>query len=220
MISIYDDDQKVGELTKKAIAESGSRLLQIHRFAADDNGHVDKLLEVFDPENGEWITDVGCGVGRLAELMKEQRNDLEFILINKSETQLEMCPTNMRKMVGIGEDLPLEADSVDAVLISYVIGHLGVQTFLQECDRVLTENGKIYVYDIFKQYEHCQCGLKDSGYTEWTMDEVIAIMLNQGFEFVRSETTAFAPDKIVKMMPYKNVLKNTISAAMVFEKCN
>lgn len=220
MTSLYDNDVKVGALTREAFERSGSRLLQIHRFNEDENKHVEKLLRVFDPPQGARIADVGCGVGRLAELMKAQRPDLEFILINRSGAQIAMCPTSFERRVGIAEDLPLARGSVDAIMVTYVLGHVDLARFLDECTRVLNPGKHIYVYDIFAEFGSARCRLEsDLNYTSRTVAELEKAFEAEGFNVQYAHAYTWqAPYKIAELMPMPDTLKNTWSAALTFEK--
>lgn len=217
MTSIYEDDANVGTLTKAAIEVTDSRLLQIHRFSEMDSLHTKILMEVFDPETNAQIADVGCGVGELAELMSIQRPDLSFILVNPSQAQLEVCPQGFRMLQGSAEDTHLNTGLTDAVMYSYVLGHIDIPLALKECARVLKPDGKIYVYDIFKTDDSCRLG-EDLDYNIRAIDETISLFADEGFKFSHSRTTKFALPKVGVLMPYKDTLKNTISAAMVFTR--
>lgn len=220
MTSLYDNDVQVGALTREAFERSGSRLLQIHRFSENENQHTEKLLNIFNPGPGAKIADVGCGVGRLAELMQEQRPDLDFILINKSLAQLAMCPTCFERRVGTAEELPLARGSVDAIMATYVLGHVDVARFLDECTRVLNPGRHIYVYDIFKDDPTRACRLeKDLGYAQRTEDEMVRAFAGEGFELVPGSRYArTVPGLIETLMPQTETLWNTVSVAMAFEK--
>jgi ubiquinone/menaquinone biosynthesis C-methylase UbiE len=221
MVTIYDDDFRVHGLTLEALERSGSALLQIHRFAPDDQAHVDELLAIFDPPEDARIADVGCGVGELARLMRVKRPDLHCILINKSPAQLAMCPTDLERVQGVAESLPLAHGGVDAILVAYVLGHLeDLSRFVDECDRVLEKGGHVYLYDLFQLDPFKPTWLEhDLQYIARTPSEVIRAFLGAGFDQVRAIRYAnFIPKEIADMMPQKVTLRNTVSAALVFNK--
>jgi ubiquinone/menaquinone biosynthesis C-methylase UbiE len=217
MNSIYENDIEVRQLTREAIAATNSRLLQIHRFSAWDDLHAKILLEIFNPKPHAKIADVGCGVGELAELMSIQRPDLQFTLINRSSAQLNMCPPGFKTVKCMAEHMPFGDDELDVVMCAYVLGHLAIQEFLSECDRVLDSEGRICIYDIFKDGDPTRYGF-DLGYEEYDQDEMIAYFEAYGFKFSHSRTTKFALPKVALLMPHEDTLKNTISAAMVFKR--
>lgn len=220
MISIYDDDEQVGLLTRRAFEQTGSRLLQIHRMAETDEEHVERLLNIFNPRPNEAIADIGCGVGRLAELMSERRPDLEFLLINRSASQLAMCPAHFIALLGTAEDLPLAPGDVNAIMATYVLGHVDLSKFISECVRVLKRNGRVYLYDLFKRDETKACRLKqDLDYAERTVQEMIDAFRSRGFAKVgAAHSTYFVPEEIEDLMPSTGTLWNAVSAAMVFRR--
>jgi ubiquinone/menaquinone biosynthesis C-methylase UbiE len=217
MTTIYEDDAVVGELTRLAFDKTNSRLLQIHRFAATDVEHVDRLWEIFAPAYGEHIADVGCGVGSIARLAAFNRPDLTFTLINKSCEQLEMCPWRFERIHGVAEDLPLRHEQVDAIMVTYALGHFDLRKFVSECVRVGVR--RVYVFDLFKRDAFCDCRVaSDLCYEERTIDQVIDAFWLGGFKVTNRDITTFVPDDIAALMPSPETLNNTVSAALVFER--
>jgi ubiquinone/menaquinone biosynthesis C-methylase UbiE len=221
MTSIYDDDARVGELTCEALSRSGSALLQIHRFAPDDQAHANELLAIFDPPEDARIADVGCGVGELARLMRVKRPDLHCILINKSPAQLAMCPTDLERIEGLAESLPLARGDVDAILATYVLGHIeDLSRFTDECDRVLEKGGHVYLYDLFQLDPFKPTWLEhDLQYIARTVSEVTRAFVAAGFNLDRGiRYGTFLPKEIADLMPQTVTLRNTGSATLVFYK--
>jgi len=215
--SLYDDDVMVGKLTRYAFQQTSSRLLQIHRFAETDEAHVEELLDIFNPASGECIADVGCGVGRLAEMMQEIRPDLDFILVNKSETQLAMCPAGFTKKFGLAEDLPFSPGDVDSIMATYVLGHVDLPRFINECRRLLAP--RVYVYDLFRRSKARDCQIeKDLEYTERTIGDMLETFEYGGLKCLRLQCADLVPDDISRLMPNPDTLSNAVSAALVFEK--
>lgn len=211
---IYEDDAKVGELTREAFERTGSRLLQIHRFAETDEEHAEILLNIFEPPYGSTIADVGCGVGRLAELIWKLRPDLSFTLINKSKEQLDMC-AGFDRILGTAESLPIK--SVDAIMATYVLGHVDLEKFVSECVRVNAK--QIYVYDLFVRDPRGDCRLRsDLQYSERTIYDTIYHFAVDGFKITKQVMATYVPESISGIMPSPETLNNTVSAALVFEK--
>lgn len=217
MTSIYENDKRVGELSRIAVEATGSSLLQIHRFSEQDDLHASILLDIFRPAAHAKIIDVGCGVGELAELMSKQRPDLQFTLTNISAAQLAMCPTGFKTVKCSAEHLPFNDREFDVVLCAYVLGHVDIRIALAEFYGVLNSSGKVCVYDIFKTQELCRTG-SDLAYNMRTMEEMIELFESECFKFSHSQTTKFALPRVDVLMPHADTLKNTISAAMVFTK--
>lgn len=145
-MSIYDNDARVGELTR-FLVDSGARIFQIFQ-RGDEREHARFLLAEFSPKFGAMVLDVGCGVGEVALRMKEMRPDLEFILLNVSESQLALCPPEFDRIHAGVESIPLPDASVDAVMACYVLGHADKELALAEMRRVLKPGGVLFVADM------------------------------------------------------------------------
>jgi ubiquinone/menaquinone biosynthesis C-methylase UbiE len=215
-MNIYADDGLVGALTREAFHRTDSKLLQIHRFSASDRLHVKRLLEIFDPVSGCRLADVGCGIGEVSRLMKEERSDLDFILINPGLEQLEMAPDSFEQRVGWAESLPLEYGEVDALMVCYALGHFDVDRFISECDRVLRPGGFLYFYDIFCS-PFCT-GLAAIGYEPRVLGQLNNDLDQAGFRYVRGKSCNWVPGSIAALMPTPFTLDGAYSMALVYEK--
>jgi ubiquinone/menaquinone biosynthesis C-methylase UbiE len=130
------------------LAQLGETVLQIHLLANNEANHVRALLAYFDPPENAIVLDAGCGLGGVAQHMKCERPDLDFILLNLSSAQLELCPDGFRKIHASYEDMPLPDDSVDAVMFNYSLGHGRLDRTLSEAARVLKPRGVLFIYDL------------------------------------------------------------------------
>jgi SAM-dependent methyltransferase len=146
-IAPYADDVEVGRVTR-TLVDHGHSILQSHKLGANGWYHVAALLDYFDPPNGAHVLDVGCGVGTVAGLMREQRPDLLFTLLNISGAQLEMCPSGMAKARADMHALPFPAGSFDAVMYCYSLGHGLLDQCIAEAARVLRPGGVLFIYDL------------------------------------------------------------------------
>lgn len=146
--SPYQDDELVGNLTSGCV-EAGHSIFQIFKLADNDEAHVARLLDYFDPPKKAHVVDLGCGVGEVARLMNVARPDLTFTLVNCSPSQLEKCPERYRESAILGslDDIPLADESADAVMICYALGHAELDKTLKEASRVLRPGGVLFIYD-------------------------------------------------------------------------
>lgn len=215
----YYDDGLVRQLTTDAIALTGTRLLQLHRFGDSDLGHARALLDLFDPALNARIADIGCGVGEMARLMKAERPDLEFLLVNPSQAQLDMCPEQFATLCAEAEKLPIERGEVDALMVNYALGHIDLPRFAQQAMRILAPGQKLYVYDLFVGSILDDCKLaSDLNYAERSVADVIGAFDQHHFTYRFSLFTDHLPDAIAAVLPSPDSLANTVSCALVFER--
>lgn len=126
----------------------GWKLLQPFQFADNDAEHIRLLLGQARFPAGARILDVGCGVGECARLMKDQRPDLEFVLVNFSEAQLADCPEGFEKHLADAHDLPFSDESFDAVMFNAALGNMDAMVALAEASRVLKPGGVLFLNEL------------------------------------------------------------------------
>lgn len=150
-MSFYADDAAVGEVTQQVISHSGSRLLQIHRLAADDATHVSKILAFWDLATGAKVLDVGCGVGEFARLAHATRPDIQFTLCNPSQHQLWLIPPDLGTLAPFpAEQCHLAARDCDTAIVTYALGHFELPAFWDALNQ--TRISRLCLYDLFWLY--------------------------------------------------------------------
>ncbi len=193
----YHDDEMVGRVTAEIIRH-GSSLLQVHKLAATDREHVGALLEHMNPPHGARILDAGCGVGAVAALMADQRPDLSFSLLNISPAQLALCPEGMQRLHGDFHDIPAPADSFDAVMFCYSLGHGLVDACFAESSRVLRHGGVLFGYDITAAEPDYT--IDRLGYRPHTAAEITAAARRHGFALeVMADNLAHNVDDFIRL---------------------
>lgn len=136
----------------EAVLAAGHRILQTHKYADTDAGHVGYLLDRFDLPQGALVLDAGCGVGEVARLMSERRPDLAFILMNLSMLQLSHCPVGKQFMHALDDchDCLLRDGAVDAVMFSSALCQMDIPVALAEARRVMAPGGVLLVNDMVR----------------------------------------------------------------------
>jgi ubiquinone/menaquinone biosynthesis C-methylase UbiE len=119
----------------------------------------DRLRAVLSPEPGERILEIGPGTGYYTldlagwvgsegtvEIFDLQREFLDHVMRLAGEREVaNVVPTQ-----GDATALPYEADSVDAVVLTAVLGEIGDQgAALREIERVLRPGGRLVVGELF-----------------------------------------------------------------------
>lgn len=218
-MSVYDDDALVGRLTQD-LAAKGHTIFQIHRLADDDRTHVKKLGEMFAPPMGAKVLDIGCGIGRVAELMVLDRPDLEFTLLNVSASQLAMCPESLLKVQGHMHATSLSDGSFDAAMLCYALGHGVVERVLKEASRVLRSGGVLFIYDMVS---HPPRTLKGLDYTLFSSSRVCEAAEEAGLrlDWLKSKLKTTVADflSVMPLCEYTETFSGVTPIAYRFVKC-
>ena len=190
-MDVYADDKLVAKLTASLI-EQGHKVFQIFMLDESLDGHITKLLDFYNPSKGMKILDVGCGIGEVSRLMKIKRPDLGFILINKSASQLALCPEEFQKIKTDFHNMYLYAPQADAIMINYALGHAKLDELMSEASRLLKGGGDLYLYDI-ASLENMY--IDELDYRAYRLDEVIESASAAGFYPYRMIKTSKAYTK-------------------------
>jgi protein-L-isoaspartate O-methyltransferase len=119
----------------------------------------ERLREVLDPQPGERLLEIGPGTGYYTldmaewvgpqgtvEIFDIQQEFLDHTLLRAEERGL----SNVAPTQGDATDLPYEDDSVDAVILTGVLGEIPDRaTALRESARVLRPGGRLVVGELF-----------------------------------------------------------------------
>jgi SAM-dependent methyltransferase len=140
--------QDVLTQASRACLQAGVRVLQGYRLAPGDRAHVAELLGYMDPLRGTLWADVGCGFGEVAELMRQLRPDLGFVLINNNRFQLDRAPNRFLHLCADMQDIPLPDHSVDGCMFLYSLMHAdSYGSTLREAARITRPFGALFVFD-------------------------------------------------------------------------
>ncbi len=135
--------------TPGVIVGLGLRTLHVWKLAETDSEHCAILLDHMAPPLGAQILDAGCGIGEVARLMREQRPDLHFTLLNISRAQLDLAPADMPRLLASYDAIPTPDASFDVVMFNFSICHADDWlTTLREAVRVLRPGGRVFIYDM------------------------------------------------------------------------
>lgn len=115
--------------------------------------------------SGGRVLDVGTGPGRLVEAISRRRDDLQVIGIDPSSDMITRARRRTRTLPNVqvrmasAEDLPLEDESVDAVVSSLSSHHWADRVVaLDEQARVLRPGGRLWLVDLAS---HLPDGIRD-----------------------------------------------------------
>ena len=126
--------------------------LQMYWLAPTRESHCAAFLALCAPPHGftEGLTvlDCGCGTGAMALGLATHRQDLHWVLLGHNQSQLRQAPHSMHRCVGDMHALPLQPQTVDVVLLCYVLGYGVPSHVFEQAWRVLRPHGTVVVWDM------------------------------------------------------------------------
>lgn len=129
---------------------AGHRILQTHKFDADDAVHAEFLYLMMEPPSGAHILDAGCGIGEISRLMSESDPSLTFDMLNISEKQLAHCPEGDQFNATHGDchAMPYADGTFDVVMFHSALCQMDETIALSEAARVLKLEGVLFINDM------------------------------------------------------------------------
>lgn len=114
---------------------------------------MDEIKDALELKSNEVVVDIGGGTGRLAEYLSQSCR-IVYIL-DESEGMLSRVKVNEKVVAITGDALeaPFDNGSVDVVVMSDVLHHIGNQSALiDEVFRMLKRDGKLLIMDFEKKH--------------------------------------------------------------------
>lgn len=124
-----------------------SKVLQPFWYGDDEEGHIEYLLKKAAFPLGARILDAGSGTGKVSDMMKEQRNDLDFTLLNFSFPQLMDAENDLRVCTS-ATDMPFANESFDGVMFNDSLCNMNHRLALSEAQRVLKSGGTLFLNEL------------------------------------------------------------------------
>ena len=101
--------------------------------------------------------DIGCGDGRYSiKLIEKLRNRLSLTCVDVNYEMLQQISKmtsnfqNLQTKQAFAEKLPFEDNSLDCIFSFNAIHHFKINEFAKECNRVLKNNGLLFIYTRLK----------------------------------------------------------------------
>ena len=103
---------------------------------------------------GVKAADVGCGAGRYDLLLFQNLNKLHLTCIDINDSMLQEASnylknsgfSNFQTIKANANEIPLEKNSLDCIFTFNAIHHFKINEFAKECNRVLKNNGLLFIY--------------------------------------------------------------------------
>jgi len=102
--------------------------------------------------------DIGCGDGRYSiKLIEKLRNRLSLTCVDNNYEMLRQISNissnfkNLQTKYSFAEKLPFDDNSLDCIFSFNAIHHFKINEFAKECNRVLKNNGLLFIYTRLKE---------------------------------------------------------------------
>jgi len=102
--------------------------------------------------------DIGCGDGRYSiKLIEKLRNRLSLTCVDNNYEMLQQISKissnfqNLQTKQAPAEKLPFDDNSLDCIFSFNAIHHFKINEFAKECNRVLKNNGLLFIYTRLKE---------------------------------------------------------------------
>jgi len=101
--------------------------------------------------------DIGCGDGRYSiKLIEKLRNRLSLTCVDNNYEMLRQISNilpnfkNLQTKYAFAEKLPFDDNSLDCIFSFNAIHHFKINKFAKECNRILKNNGLLFIYTRLK----------------------------------------------------------------------
>lgn len=114
---------------------------------------MDEIKAALELQGDEVVIDMGGGTGRLAEYLSQSCRVV--YVLDESEGMLSRVKANTKvvTMLGSALDTSFDSCSVDVVVMSDVLHHIGNQlTLIEEISRILKWDGRLIILDFEKKH--------------------------------------------------------------------
>ena len=110
---------------------------------------MNTIAAYVEPPSVHTILDLGCGTGRFSEALAAHF-DAQVFAVDPSKKMLEQARSKQVERVsyvlGSGESIPLDTNSVDLIYMSMIFHHFrDPRLAVRECRRVLREGGTAFM---------------------------------------------------------------------------
>lgn len=153
----------------------GWEFFHLFRMENEDM-HASLIRKCLPLKNGDIVVDMGCGVGSVVKMLAEFRN-ADFILVNNSEYQLDLCQDEHLKICCDMTDTPLPDKSTDVVMFNYSIGYADIHKAFVEAARILKNGGILFIMDMAGDFF-----IEESEYTVHSQDFLTQTAIQSGFK--------------------------------------
>jgi len=123
-----------------------------------DHEAINYITKKLAPMSNITAADIGCGDGRYSiKLIEKLRNRLSLTCVDNNYEMLQQISKissnfqNIQTRQAFAEKLPFDDNSLDCIFSFNAIHHFKINEFAKECNRVLKNNGLLFIYTRLKE---------------------------------------------------------------------
>jgi len=127
------------------------------QFRTFDHEAINYITKKLAPMSNIAAADIGCGDGRYSiKLIEKLRNRLSLTCVDNNYEMLQQISKissnfqNLQTRQAFAEKLPFEDNSLDCIFSFNAIHHFKINEFAKECNRILKNNGLLFIYTRLK----------------------------------------------------------------------
>jgi len=123
-----------------------------------DHEAINYIIKKLAPMSNITAADIGCGDGRYSiKLIEKLRNRLSLTCVDNNYEMLQQISKissnfqNLQTKQAFAEKIPFDDNSLDCIFSFNAIHHFKINEFAKECNRVLKNNGLLFIYTRLKE---------------------------------------------------------------------
>jgi len=152
---IYKDGKStVTSSVESLMSEHFSQVASIYsQVRTIDHELINYITKKLASMSNIVAADIGCGDGRYSiKLIEKLRNRLSLTCVDNNYEMLQQISKissnfqNLQTKQAFAETLPFDDNSLDCIFSFNAIHHFKINEFAKECNRVLKNNGLLFIY--------------------------------------------------------------------------
>nr|AIF19935.1 SAM-dependent methyltransferase [uncultured marine thaumarchaeote KM3_88_B06] len=157
---IYKDDKGViAHSVESLMSDHFSQVASIYsQIRTIDYELINYIAKKLAFKHTIVAADIGCGDGRYSiKLIEKLRNRLSLTCVDANYEMLQQISKissnfqNLQTKQAFAEKLPFDDNSLDCIFSFNAIHHFKINEFAKECNRVLKNNGLLFIYTRLKE---------------------------------------------------------------------
>jgi len=128
------------------------------QFRTFDHEAINYITKKLAHMSNIAAADIGCGDGRYSiKLIEKLRNRLSLTCVDNNYEMLQQISKissnfkNLQTKQAFAEKLPFDDNSLDCIFSFNAIHHFKINEFAKECNRILKNNGLLFIYTRLKE---------------------------------------------------------------------